>query len=76
MKTIVTTMNNGNLPNVFGVVDCNGTHYDVSKSERGAKQYAALNGFTRVSCRYRCGYNVAIIAERVNTPSGPKWVKL
>lgn len=58
------------MSNVFGVVNPDGVHTDVSNSERGAKRYATLNGYSKVSVRYNLGYNVEIIAERINK----KWV--
>ena len=39
-------------------------HYDVSKTERGAKIYATRNGYTKVT--FRVGYNAFIIAEKVD----------
>ena len=54
------------IPDVYGIVDNNGTHHDVSSSERGAKRYASLNGYTKVSIRQGGGYNPFIIAEKVN----------
>lgn len=58
------------INNVYGVINSDGIHTDVSNSERGAKRYATLNGYNQVSIRYNLGYNVEIIAERVNK----KWV--
>lgn len=52
---------------IFGVVDRAGAHVDVSKTERGAKQYATRNGYDRVTARR--GYDVQIIAHR----HGEKW---
>lgn len=58
------------INNIFGVVS-EGVHTDVSNSERGAKRYATLNGYNKVSVRYSGGYVVKIIAEKINN----KWVK-
>ena len=55
--------------NIYGIIS-KGIHTDVSKTERGAKIYATKNGYNQVSIRFNCGYNVAIIAEKVNN----KWV--
>jgi hypothetical protein len=55
---------------VFGVVNSDGIHTDVSKSERGAKRYATLNGYDKVSVRYNLGNVVEIVAEKINK----KWV--
>lgn len=49
----------------------NGTHYDTSKTERGAKNYATRNGLDNVSIRYNCGYHVQELAKKV----GAKWKK-
>jgi hypothetical protein len=43
-------------------------HYDVSHTERGAKNYATRNGYTKVTKRN--GYNALIISEKKNG----KWV--
>lgn len=59
------------INNIFGVVNSEGVHTDVSNSERGAKRYATLNGYSKVSIRYSGGYVVEIVAERINK----KWVK-
>lgn len=56
--------------NIFGVVNSDGIHTDVSNSERGAKRYATLNGYDKVSIRYNCGYVVEIVAVKKNK----KWV--
>lgn len=58
--------------NIFGVVNSDGIHTDVSKSERGAKRYATLNGYNKVSIRYNCGYVVEVVAEKINK----KWVNV
>jgi len=50
--------------NIYGVLNSDGTHVDVSKSERAAKAYATRHGYTQVSIRYNSGYNVSIIAEK------------
>ena len=53
------------IHNIFGVVDSEGIHTDVSNSERGAKRYATLNGYSKVSVRYNGGYVVNIVAEKI-----------
>lgn len=60
------------INNIFGVVNSDGIHTDVSNSERGAKRYATLNGYNKVSVRYNGGYNVEVIAERI----GKKWITI
>lgn len=56
--------------NTYGVVNANGEHTDVSRSEKGAKQYATINGYNKVSIRYNSGYTVAVIAVKIND----RWV--
>ena len=58
------------INNIFGVVNSDGVHTDVSNSERGAKRYATLNGYDKVSVRYNLGNVVEIVAEKINK----KWV--
>jgi hypothetical protein len=50
--------------NTYGVINREGIHIDVSKTEKGAKNYATRHGYTKVSIRYNSGYHVNIIAER------------
>lgn len=49
--------------NTYGVL-VNGVHIDVSKTERGAKQYATKHGFLTVTVRYNSGYVVTQIAHK------------
>lgn len=60
------------MRNMYGVIDSTGAHVDVSKTEKGAKNYASQNGYKKVSVRYNSGYNAEIIA--VKNPKG-KWTK-
>lgn len=60
------------MNNTYGIVNRDGVHIDVSKSEKGAKQYATRNGYDKVSIRYNSGYDVDIIA--VKNKNG-RWVK-
>jgi hypothetical protein len=57
------------MQHTYGVLNAQGIHTDVSKTERGAKQYATLNGYTQVSIRFNGGYNAVIIAEK----KGNRW---
>ena len=57
--------------NTYGVLDSNNCHIDVSKTERGAKNYATRHGYKTVSIRYNSGYNVVVVAEKIYN----KWVK-
>lgn len=50
---------------IYGVL-IDGVHVDVSKTERGAKQYATRNGYLTVTVRYNCGYIAAEIAHKYN----------
>lgn len=59
------------MQNTFGVL-IDGTHIDVSKTERGAKRYATIHGHTTVTIRYNLGYVAKKIAEKING----KWQKL
>lgn len=54
-------MQNNN--NIYGVL-VDGVHVDVSKTERGAKQYATKHGYLTVTVRYNCGYIAAQIAHK------------
>ena len=48
--------------NIYGVLDSNSCHIDVSTTERGAKCYATRHGYTSVSVRHNCGNCVTILA--------------
>jgi plastocyanin domain-containing protein len=49
---------------IYGVLNYEGVHIDVSKSEKGAKNYATRNGYKTVTIRFNCGYNAMQIAEK------------
>jgi hypothetical protein len=53
----------------YGVAP-NGNYCDVSRTLRGAKNYAARHGYSEVYIRFNCGYHVTLKAEKVNG----KWV--
>ena len=55
---------------MYGVLDRNGCHNDISKTERGAKNFATRNGYNHIS--KRLGYNAYKYAEKV----AGKWVKV
>ena len=59
------------MNNVYGVI-YDGIHTDVSNSEKGAKNYATRNGYNEVSIRFNGGYNVQVIAKKING----KWEKV
>lgn len=56
--------------NIYGVLTTDGTHTDVSKTEKGAKNYASRHGHKYVSIRYNCGHNAQVLAMK----KGRKWV--
>ena len=58
------------IQNIYGIIDFNNIHTDISRTERGAKIYATKNGYTAISVRYNCGYNVQIVSVKI----GNKWV--
>ncbi len=55
---------------IYGVINSEGTHTDVSNTLLGAKQYATRNDYKAVS--KRVGYNAMIVAEKING----KWENL
>lgn len=56
---------------IYGVLDRNDCHIDISLSLKGAKRVATNNRYNKVSVRYNGGYNVEILFEKVNG----KWKK-
>lgn len=52
--------------NIYGVLDRNDCHIDVSTSLKGTKRVATKNRYNKVSVRYNCGYNVEILFEKIN----------
>lgn len=54
---------------MYGVIT-KGGHVDVSKTERGAKNYATRNGYGVVSSRSNASYYVQIVAHR----KGGRWI--
>ena len=57
--------------NIYGVLDRDNCHIDVSTSLKGTKRVATNNGYNKVSIRYNSGYNVSILFQKTNG----KWVK-
>ena len=57
---------------MYGVVNSEGVHIDVSKSEKGAKNYATRHGYTKISIRYSNGYIVVVLSEK---NANGKWEK-
>lgn len=52
------------MKHTYGILDANNCHIDVSKTERGAKNYATRHGFTAVSRRFNNGYHVELVSNR------------
>lgn len=59
------------MSHTYGIINREGAHIDVSHSEKGAKQYATLHGYTKVSIRYNDGYIVDVIAIKTSN----RWIK-
>jgi len=57
------------MNDIYGIVDINNVHHDVSKSIKATKRYATINGYNKISIRYNLGYNTSIIFEK----RGNKW---
>lgn len=57
------------MATIYGVLDSNDCHIDISHSIKGAKRFATLNRYNKVSARYNYGYHVEILFEKVNN----KW---
>lgn len=57
---------------MYGVLDNNGCHTDVSMSEIGAKRYATAHGYNKVSVRYNGSLYVDTIAEKSEVTG--KWI--
>lgn len=58
--------------NIYGITH-NGTHIDVSNTERGAKNYATRHGYDTVSIRHNLGY---IAKEIFKKDKQGKWVAI
>jgi hypothetical protein len=56
------------MQNIYGVL-INGTHTDVSTTEKGAKIYATKHGYDIITIRYNCGY----VAEQIAHRKANKW---
>lgn len=57
------------MPRLFGVLDSDGGHVDVSKTLRGAKNYATRHGYTIVTSRADGSYH----ARTESIKEGGKW---
>lgn len=61
---------NNNL--IYGVVNNEGVHIDISRSLTYTKRYATIHGYTQISRRPNFGYGVFIEYEKINS----KWVNV
>lgn len=68
----LTQTQKAEIMNIYGVLDSNNCHIDTSKTLQGAKNYATRNGYDKVSIRYNSGYNVQVVAEKINN----KWLHI
>ena len=59
------------IMNIYGVL-IDGVHVDTSKTERGAKRFATINGYLIVTVRYNCGYIAKQVAHRYTG----KWINI
>ena len=57
---------------IFGVIDNNNCLIDISRSLRGCKRYATLNGYNKIGFRNANSYNAVISHEKINN----KWEQL
>lgn len=57
---------------IYGIIDKDNVYTDISKSERGTKNYATRNGYTQIGCRDVNSYNAFIVSEKV----GKKWKQI
>lgn len=55
---------------IYGIVTAQGEHIDVARTLHGAKCHATHHGYRVVSARSNLGYNIDIVARKVNG----KWV--
>ncbi len=54
---------------IYGIFDNNNCLIDISKTLRGCKRYATINGYNKIG--YRIEYNAFVTHAKV----GKKWVK-
>lgn len=57
---------------IYGVINNEGIHIDVSRSLTYTKRYASINGYKQVSRRPNFGYGAFVECEKVNN----KWIKV
>ena len=55
---------------IYGILDTNNCLIDISKSEKGCKQYATKNEYNKIG--YRIGYNVFLTHIKI----GKRWEKV
>tara|TARA_R110001592_G_scaffold140907_1_gene362049 strand:+ start:1136 stop:1342 length:207 start_codon:yes stop_codon:yes gene_type:complete len=60
------------MSNTYGIVyGPDNIYTDVSRSLKGAKRYATINGYDKVGIRYNSGYDCSVVAIKIDK----KWVK-
>lgn len=56
------------MKTIYGILNSEGTHTDVSKTLRGAKNYATRNDYGVVTKRME--YNAVVVAKKIDG----KWI--
>jgi hypothetical protein len=56
--------------NTFGICNNNGEYFEISKTEKGAKNYATRNGYKIIYMRFNLSLNIAPFAYKKNN----KWL--
>jgi len=51
--------------NTYGIVTSSGEYIDVSKTKRGAKNYATRHGYKNVYIRFNSGYHLEAVAYKI-----------
>lgn len=59
---------------IYGVLDGNGCHIDISKSEKAAKKHATQHGYDIVSVRYDGSLYVDVVA--IKSKLTGRWVSI
>ena len=53
----------------YGIINNEGIYFDTSRTIKGAKRYATINGYTRVGKRFNYGYHITELSIKINN----KW---
>jgi len=60
------------MNNTYGIVyGIDNIYTDVSRTLKGAKRYATINGYDKVGIRYNAGYHCSVVSIKVDK----KWVE-